>query len=581
MVTPSTETLNTTILPQDDINSPYHPLYFHPNNHPGLLLIAKKLNRSDNYETWKRSMLSALSSLSAKNKLKLINGGDQILLMQPLPLVAKACSMLRQEEKQRDAPKHHPTTNPVALNTLRNTYTSPQRNNNPNITVPNTPAERRNNFRKGILCAYCKKEDHSKEECYKLLGYLPGHLLHNKYQPPSQRGTSTNKGGRTMNMVVGESLPPIDISSQPFTPLDQCSTSTSSSTAKAQVHAIMDQLQNHDAEYTDRASWYCTSCGRAMVGAVPLAPSMVDFTSYPQPQHLPQLPQLKWVFKIKHHADGSIERYKARLVANRFNQKERVDYKETFAPVEKMVTSYVDTSLFTLNSTQRFITILVYVDDIIIAGNDKACIQQIKAHLNDKFSIKDLGSIHYYLGIEFLRNKEGLALTQRKYAIELVKYVGLLDTKPSATPLDPNAKLSMDNGDSLPDPSYYRTLVGKLLCLTITRPDLAFAAQALSQFLQQPKTIHMKALIKVLRYAMLSTGQGLIFPTTNNLNLTTYCDSDWASCPFSRRSITGYGIFLGPCLISWQSKKQLVVSRSSTEAEYRALADSTCEITWI
>ncbi|GKC48046.1 hypothetical protein Tco_1065768 [Tanacetum coccineum] len=279
MVTPSTETLNTTILPQDDINLPYHPLYFHPNNHPGLLLIAKKLNRSDNYETWKRKEPMTCSFLGF-NHLTFVNSAyalwseldaieapytctckwlddcytnlrDQILLMQPLPLVAKACSMLRQEEKQRDAPKHHPTTNPVALNTLRNTYTSPQRNNNPNITVPNTPAERRNNFRKGILCAYCKKEDHSKEECYKLLGYLPGHLLHNKYQPPSQRGTSTNKGGRTMNMVVGESLPPIDISSQPFTPLDQCSTSTSSSTAKAQVHAIIDQLQNHDAEYTD------------------------------------------------------------------------------------------------------------------------------------------------------------------------------------------------------------------------------------------------------------------------------------------------------------------------------------------
>ncbi|GKE00996.1 uncharacterized mitochondrial protein-like protein [Tanacetum coccineum] len=169
----------------------------------------------------------------------------------------------------------------------------------------------------------------------------------------------------------------------------------------------------------------------------------------------------------------------------------------------------------------------------------------------------------------------------RKYATELVKYARLLDTKPSPTPLYPNSKLFMDDGDPLPDPSYYMTLVGKLLYLTITRPNLAFAAQALSQFLQQPKTIHMKALIKVMRYVKLSTGQGLIFPMTNNLNLTAYCDSDWASCPFSRRSATSYDVFLGPSLISWQSKKRLVVSRSSTEAEYRALAEKQSIQCWI
>ncbi|GJY34166.1 retrovirus-related pol polyprotein from transposon TNT 1-94 [Tanacetum coccineum] len=173
--------------------------------------------------------------------------------------------------------------------------------------------------------------------------------------------------------------------------------------------------------------------------------------------------------------------------------------------------SYVDTSLFTLNLKQRFITLLVYVDDILIAGNDTTYMQQIKNQLNAKFSIKDLGLLHYYLGIEFFRNKEGLAMTQRKYAIELVKHAGLLDTKPSATSLDPLAKLSIDTGDPLPDPSYYKTLVGKLLYLTITRPNLAFAAQALM------------------------TGQAVL------------------------------------------SQEDL----SSTEAEYRALADTICEVTWL
>ncbi|GKA77188.1 retrovirus-related pol polyprotein from transposon RE1 [Tanacetum coccineum] len=243
--------------------------------------------------------------------------------------------------------------------------------------------------------------------------------------------------------------------------------------------------------------------------------------------------------------------------------------------------SYVDTSLLTLQTANTFLSLLVYVDDILVAGNDRSLIDYLKTSMHTKFSIKDLRPLYYYLGIKFLRNKTGLVLTQRKYTLDLVTYVGLLDTKPSATPLDLNKKLTPDNGDLLPDPSFYRALVGKLLYLTITRPDLSFAAQTLSQFLQQPRSTHMKALLKVIRYVKLSMGQGLIFPTKNDLHLTTYCDSGWASCPFTRRSVTVYRLFLGSSLISWQSKKQTLVSRSSIEAEYRSLADGTYEVTWI
>nr|GEV39953.1 reverse transcriptase, RNA-dependent DNA polymerase [Tanacetum cinerariifolium] len=136
-------------------------------------------------------------------------------------LDAKAYIRLIHEEKQRDALKHQPITTPVSFDTFRNTYTSLQRNNNPNDFMPNTLAERRSTFRKGIFHAYYKKEGHLKEECYKLLGYPPGHQLHNKYQPPSQRRTSAYKGGRTVNMVVGDTFTPIDTSFQQFTPLDQ------------------------------------------------------------------------------------------------------------------------------------------------------------------------------------------------------------------------------------------------------------------------------------------------------------------------------------------------------------------------
>ncbi|GJV60289.1 retrovirus-related pol polyprotein from transposon TNT 1-94 [Tanacetum coccineum] len=141
--------------------------------------------------------------------------------------------------------------------------------------------------------------------------------------------------------------------------------------------------------------------------------------------------------------------------------------------------SYVDTSLFTLQTDNTFLSLLVYVDDILIACNDRSLIDHLKTSLHTKFSIKDLGPLHYYLGIELLRNKTGIALTQRMYALDLVTYVGLLDTKPSATPLNLNKKLTPDNDDLLTDPSLYITLVGKLLYLTITMPDLSFAAHTL------------------------------------------------------------------------------------------------------
>ncbi|GJR21352.1 uncharacterized mitochondrial protein-like protein [Tanacetum coccineum] len=232
-------------------------------------------------------------------------------------------------------------------------------------------------------------------------------------------------------------------------------------------------------------------------------------------------------------------------------------------------------------SNEIFLCLLVYVDDIILTGNNVNFINQVKHQLHKEFNIKDLGSLNYYLGIEILRNSTGLIMTQWKYTLKLLQSAGLLNVKPSSIPFDPIIKLNHDDGEPLDDPSQYRTLVGKLIYLTITRPDISYAAQNLSQFIQAPRTPHLKALIKVLRYLKACPGQGLIFQTNTSLKLKVFCDSDWASCSFSRRSVTGYCIFLWPCLISWKSKKQTVVSRSSTEAEYRALADATCEVSWI
>ncbi|GJZ38513.1 cysteine-rich receptor-like protein kinase 8 [Tanacetum coccineum] len=671
---PSTNNSQTSPITKD-INSVHHPLYFHQNDHPGLVLISKKLIGSENYSSWKRSMMIALN---ARNKLKLINGEfeepainseirsvwerandiviswilntiseqignnlsfinstsalwnelsehysqlhgykiyhvtndiinlkqsnttielyyhklkglwdeldaleapyayesytnvrGQILLMQPLPLVSKAYSMLKKEEKQRDT-KFSSMSAPTALNNTssnhRTSYNNPRQYtlNNHSGQIPTT---RKSSFKKGVYCTNYSKEGHTGEECYKIVGYPPDHPLHNKYIPPTQRNQSST---RTVNLMINKD----QILQDETPPTSADESSSTSQTTYPYVYSRMDQLQNQlnqvllmmqngqkevfiATTLPYMATWtyllldkhhvsstfksfhsYVKTQFQTLIPTVrsdngteflneplsklfksqepsppssnqpsspssnqsspssshpntplpnssptPTTPTPTNSStskSSPSPEHTtspppnvspnlqstpssPPLPppitrtstrtkQFPTALK-DYQLDGNIERYKARLVAKGFNQKEGIDYKETFAPVAKMVT--VRTLL------------------AVAVEHEKVC-----------------------LGI-----------------------TGVLNVKPFAIPMDPIVKLNSTEGEPLSNPSKYKTLVGKLLYLTITRPDLAFAAQALSQFSHDPRITHYKALIKVLR--------------------------------------------------------------SSIEAEYKALADSTCEISWL
>ncbi|KAJ0920331.1 putative RNA-directed DNA polymerase [Helianthus annuus] len=386
---------------------------------------------------------------------------------------------------------------------------------------------------------------------------------------------------------------------------------------------------------------------------------------------LTELPQnrkaigCKWDFRVKYKSNGEVERFKARLVAKGFNQREGLDFGETFSPVVKMVTArtiitvavYFDWPLFQLDVDNAFlhrtitedvymklppgyyskneskvcklvkslyglkqaprkwnerltnvllslgfvqskcdhslfilskdgipVFLLVYVDDIVVTGNSVDKINQVKHVLNETFKIKDLGVLKYFLGIEVLYDKNTICLSQRKYCLELLSEFGYLGCKPVNTPIKQSylvsSKLDKDQR-LLKNITGFQKLIGKLIYLSLTRPDISYTVQFLSQFMHSPNEMHLNLALRLLRYLKQSPGKGLSFKKSVSLNLLGFADSDWGKCLSTRKSVTGFCIFLGDCLVSWKSKKQSTVSRSTAEAEYRAMCSATCELIWL
>lgn len=179
--------------------------------------------------------------------------------------------------------------------------------------------------------------------------------------------------------------------------------------------------------------------------------------------------------------------------------------------------------------------------------------------------------MRYFFGLEVVRNTQGLS-----YVLELLAEEGYTDCKPAAFHMDFKLKHSAHDNNYLSDPAPYRRLIGKLMYLTVTRPDITFAVNTLAKFMHKPDHSHFNAAHWVLRYLKGSIGQGLLYSSSSDLRLKGFSDSDWASCVDTRRSVTGYCMFLGDSLISWRSKKQATVSRSSAEAEYKSSCFSIC-----
>ncbi|GAU48004.1 hypothetical protein TSUD_404810 [Trifolium subterraneum] len=240
-----------------------------------------------------------------------------------------------------------------------------------------------------------------------------------------------------------------------------------------------------------------------------------------------------------------------------------------------------DHSLFIYRRGTDLAYILLYVDDIILITSSQDLRQSIMALLASEFAMKDLGPLSYFLGIAVTRHAGGLFLSQSTYAGEIIARAGMASCKPSATPVDTKQKLSTSAGTPYDDPTLYRSLAGALQYLTFTRPDISYVVQQVCLHMHAPCTGHMFALKRILRYVQGTLHYGLHLSPSPIEKLISYTDADWGGCPDTRRSTSGYCVFLGDNLISWSSKRQPTLSRSSAEAEYRGVANVVSESCWL
>ncbi|CAL1376062.1 unnamed protein product [Linum trigynum] len=289
------------------------------------------------------------------------------------------------------------------------------------------------------------------------------------------------------------------------------------------------------------------------------------------------------MYKIKFHPDGTVERYKTRIhqlnVNNAFLHGDLVEevymkvppgfarpgdtrvcrlrksiyglrqashnwyQKFTHALQElQFVPSRDDHSLIVYRQGANYVASLTYADDVILAGNDLPFIRHVKDFLHSWFTIKDLGPLKYFLDIEVARSPQCIVLNQWKYVLDILVDSALQATRPTATLIEENHQLGRAPLDPAPDSATYRHLVGRLLYLTVTRPDITYAVNVLSQAVHSPHAGAYGCCIPLSAYLKASPSCGLFLPASGSLIFTRYCDADWVGCPTTWRSTTGYFI---------------------------------------
>lgn len=291
--------------------------------------------------------------------------------------------------------------------------------------------------------------------------------------------------------------------------------------------------------------------------------------------------ECKWIYNIKCKSKGDIRvckllksLYGLKQVPRKWNEK-LSSYLFDFGFTQSMS----DYLLFTRHSKNLFVVLLMYANDIILTGNEKTKIEKVKGLLKSRFLIKDLGKQEFFLGIEVIDIKRGICLTQRNYCLESIHGFGMLGCKLVKIPLEMNFVFNRtENEKRLQNIIMFQKSIGKIIYLTFTRSDTAYVVQTANLFMHSLCISHLEVAFTLLRFLKQNPGKGIKISVS--WAVKGFIDADWAKCLKSRRSVTGFVVFLGDSFVLWRSKKQDIVSLSSTESEYRALGLIACEVTW-
>jgi len=276
--------------------------------------------------------------------------------------------------------------------------------------------------------------------------------------------------------------------------------------------------------------------------------------------------------------------YKLKKALYGLKQAPRAWYSEidAYLSICKFKRSTSEATLYTRSDLEgNLIIVSIYVDDIVYTGSSERLLSEFKREMMQRYEMSDLGLLHHFLGMEILQTDQGVFIHQGKYAKSLLSKFGLDDCKPVSIPLATGEKLKKVDESELADEGLYRRIVGSLLYLTATRPDLMYAASLLSRFMTGPTKIHMGAAKRILRYIQGTLSYGIEYVRDQSVTLIGFCDADCAGSEDDNRSTSGYAFSFGIGVFSWSSMKQNTVILSTAEAEYVSASEATAQSIWL
>ncbi|GAA0156010.1 transmembrane signal receptor [Lithospermum erythrorhizon] len=241
-------------------------------------------------------------------------------------------------------------------------------------------------------------------------------------------------------------------------------------------------------------------------------------------------------------------------------------------------------TLFTKRKGEgNIILVSVYVDDLIYIGNDEELIAEFKTSMLKKFDMIDLGSLSYFLGIKVIQSEKWIFIYQKKYAEEVLKRFGMMECNHVNNPIAPGVKVNKDPDENAVDETLFKQIVGSLMYLTATRPDLMFVTSIISRYMAKPTELHMQIAKRALRYVKGTTQLGIMYQRDTEMKgkLKSYTHSDYAGDMDDRKSTSGYVFLISSGAVAWSSKKQQIVTLSTTEAEFVTAAYCTCQALWM